>query len=81
MCDLDIVFFTADTGVIQTIGRLDFESIRNYTLNVSARDNGATPRFTFISVPVNVLDVNDWTPEFEFSTYAVNVLENITVRP
>ncbi|PVD37772.1 hypothetical protein C0Q70_00373 [Pomacea canaliculata] len=52
------------TGIITVVGKLDHESVANYSLRIMARDQGADPRYSYCTVHVTVSDVNDEPPRF-----------------
>lgn len=70
--------FTVDRvrGVVAVMDQLDRETDSNYTLIVTAVDQGSTPRSTSATVSVTVLDVNDFTPKFSPETLVMHVKEN-----
>lgn len=41
-----------------------------------ARDNGLTPRSSFTSLTINIIDVNDNKPRFQMSKYQGKITEN-----
>uniref|UniRef100_A0A8C2GJV4 Cadherin-related 23 n=1 Tax=Cyprinus carpio TaxID=7962 RepID=A0A8C2GJV4_CYPCA len=49
-------------GEVYLNARLDREAVDRYLLKVRAMDNGSPPRFTDVSLTVNILDVNDNPP-------------------
>ncbi|XP_004686593.1 PREDICTED: protocadherin alpha-13, partial [Condylura cristata] len=55
---------------------LDRESVSNYALVVTARDQGSPPLWATASVSVEVADVNDNAPAFAQPEYTVFVREN-----
>ncbi|XP_025090966.1 cadherin-23-like isoform X2 [Pomacea canaliculata] len=52
------------TGVITVVGKLDRETLANYSLHVMARDQGADPLYSYCTVYINVSDINDEPPRF-----------------
>lgn len=52
------------TGVVTVVGKLDRESVTNYSLHVMARDQGADPLYSYCTVYINVSDINDEPPRF-----------------
>ncbi|NXU93572.1 CELR3 protein, partial [Xiphorhynchus elegans] len=63
-----------DMGVISTKTKLDYESQKNYTLNISLSDGGAPD---YATVFVRVLDVNDNSPMFGITSTTITILENM----
>ena len=61
------------------IGRhLDRETFVQYVLNVSAMDGGQSPNSAYVTVIVDVLDVNDNPPVFSHETYKLYMEENMS---
>ncbi len=67
-------FIDPDTGMMSTIGNLDYESKRYHQLKVRATDslNGG---YSEVTVLFEVEDVNDNKPFFEKSVYEIQVSE------
>lgn len=63
-------------GVITVMDKLDRESDSNYTLTITAVDQGNIPRSTTAAISVSVLDVNDFAPLFSPETLTIHVMEN-----
>ncbi|XP_058268054.1 protocadherin beta-16-like isoform X43 [Hemibagrus wyckioides] len=53
----------SDTGVIQAVRSFDYEKIRNFTVQVEARDNGSPPLSSNVTVSVFISDENDNSPQ------------------
>ena len=64
---------------LELLEPLDREMTSQYALNVSARDGGSPPRFGFLSVLINVRDVNDNAPVFANAELEVTVNETVAV--
>ncbi|XP_069619841.1 protocadherin alpha-4-like isoform X4 [Ranitomeya imitator] len=64
------------TGEIRVKGKLDFESVNMYEIQVEAIDNGDVPHFGHCKVLVTVVDVNDNPPEMTVTSLSVPVPEN-----
>ncbi|XP_048060461.1 cadherin-23 isoform X2 [Megalobrama amblycephala] len=65
-------------GEVYLNARLDREAVDRYLLKVRATDNGSPPRFTDVSLTVNILDVNDNPPVLQSPRgYNVSVSENV----
>ena len=69
------VFSVNNTGYITLLQSIDREVIEQYTLNISATDGGVLPLASFVSVTINVLDVNDNSPIFTQQVYTAEVAE------
>uniref|UniRef100_A0A3Q2QLK8 Si:dkey-1m11.5 n=1 Tax=Fundulus heteroclitus TaxID=8078 RepID=A0A3Q2QLK8_FUNHE len=70
--------FVVDTirGVLSVMDQLDREKDSNYTLIITAADQGDAPRSATIAIDFTVLDVNDCTPRFSPETLIIHVKEN-----
>ncbi|XP_078366665.1 protocadherin Fat 4-like [Oculina patagonica] len=70
----------AQTGVITTVGKLDFEEQQNYTFYVVAMDQGVPPlNSSTLHVNITLVDENDNNPKFEQAMYSVEIWENETI--
>ena len=67
------------SGALTLSKKLDFESVRQYSLNITAEDRGIPRRTAVTQVEINVLDINDNPPVFNFEPMNISVPENITV--
>lgn len=71
-----------NTGVLYNIRWLDYESVREYKINVRAENAGAPFMNDEVPVTFHVLDVNDNKPDIRIE-FAINeyyqVLENATI--
>ena len=65
------------SGLISTNKALDRESISSYTLNVSAHDLGVPQMFSYTTVYVQVIDVNDNPPVISPPFVSVTFPENV----
>ncbi|XP_049927551.1 protocadherin Fat 4-like [Epinephelus moara] len=63
-------------GVVTVMDKLDRERDSNYTLTVTAVDQGNIPRSATAAVSVTVSDVNDFAPVFTPPLYSIHVMEN-----
>ena len=59
-------------------GQLDRETVAQYVLNVSAMDGGQSPNSAYVTVKVEVQDVNDNPPVFSHQTYKLYMDENMS---
>ncbi|XP_069617938.1 protocadherin gamma-B2-like [Ranitomeya imitator] len=68
--------FTIDsqTGVIKTIGKLDYETAQTYELTVEATDGGGL--VAKCSVPIQILDLNDNAPEITITSLSTPIPED-----
>ncbi|XP_028278698.1 cadherin-23 [Parambassis ranga] len=65
-------------GEVYVNAPLDRESVDRYLLRVRAIDNGSPPRYTDLSLTINILDVNDNAPVIESQRgYNVSISENV----
>ncbi|XP_015743999.2 protocadherin alpha-5-like [Python bivittatus] len=71
-----IFSINSDTGEIRVIGKLDYEDINFYELQIVAEDKGNFPLSGHCKVLVEVLDTNDNTPEVSVSSLSMPVVEN-----
>uniref|UniRef100_A0A8C6NJE5 Protocadherin Fat 4 n=1 Tax=Nothobranchius furzeri TaxID=105023 RepID=A0A8C6NJE5_NOTFU len=67
------------TGSIFLIKRLDFETQSIYRINITAKDNGRPPRFSFIPVVIHVRDFNDNPPVFAPGDIFKSIPENLPI--
>nr|XP_046245043.1 protocadherin Fat 4 [Scatophagus argus] len=63
-------------GVVTVMDKLDREKDSNYTLIMTAVDQGDKPRSATATINVSVLDVNDFAPVFTPTTVSLHVREN-----
>ncbi|KAF1578907.1 Cadherin EGF LAG seven-pass G-type receptor 3, partial [Eudyptes moseleyi] len=61
-------------GIISTKTKLDYESQKNYILNISLSDGNATD---YAAVFIKVTDVNDNRPVFGITSTTITILENV----
>uniref|UniRef100_A0A8C3NRZ5 Cadherin domain-containing protein n=1 Tax=Cyanoderma ruficeps TaxID=181631 RepID=A0A8C3NRZ5_9PASS len=71
-----VPFAIDDKGVILTKAKLDYESQKNYTLNISLSD-GSTADYA--TVFIRVTDVNDNSPVFGTANPTIAIMENMPV--
>ncbi|NXE25021.1 CELR3 protein, partial [Ardeotis kori] len=65
------------TGQLSLSQQLDYESIKQFEIEVEASDGGQPSLSAKTLVVVRVLDVNDNPPEFNQAAYDVSVFENL----
>ena len=63
-------------GYLKIAKSLDYESVSEHRLNVTARDRGVIPRHATRMFTVHLTDVNDNPPVFLLDTYDADVTEN-----
>ncbi|XP_034959224.1 protocadherin alpha-5-like [Zootoca vivipara] len=71
-----IFTINSNTGEIIVNGRIDFEDISVYDLQIVAEDKGNLPLSGHCQVIIEVLDVNDNAPEVSVSSLSVPVPED-----
>ncbi|XP_072571150.1 cadherin EGF LAG seven-pass G-type receptor 2 isoform X1 [Paramormyrops kingsleyae] len=71
-------YIDAQTGKMDVVGQLDYETNKEYTLRIRAQDGGRPPLSNISGlVTVQVLDVNDNAPIFVSTPFQASVLENV----
>ncbi|NXG43822.1 CELR3 protein, partial [Psilopogon haemacephalus] len=65
------------TGQLSLSQQLDYETIKQFEVEVEASDGGQPSLIATTRVVVHVLDVNDNPPEFNQASYDVFVFENL----
>ena len=60
----DLFKINNETGEIRTVASLDYDTVREHSLVVWARDMGTPSRSTSTTISISVADVNDNAPEF-----------------
>uniref|UniRef100_A0A3B5L420 Cadherin domain-containing protein n=1 Tax=Xiphophorus couchianus TaxID=32473 RepID=A0A3B5L420_9TELE len=63
-------------GVLSLRDQLDRERDSNYSLILTASDQGDVPRSATVTISITVLDVNDFTPQFSPELLMIHVKEN-----
>ncbi|XP_061544471.1 cadherin EGF LAG seven-pass G-type receptor 2 [Phycodurus eques] len=73
-------YIDAQTGKMDLVSHLDYETNKEYTLRIRAQDGGRPPLSNISGlVTVQVLDVNDNAPIFVSTPFQATVLENVPV--
>ena len=67
------------SGVLVTIGNLDYEAAREIGVAIEARDGGAPFRTSTATVIIYISDVDDNPPIFNQSMYTSSVMENLNI--
>lgn len=71
-------YIDAQTGKLDLVSHLDYETNKEYTLRIRAQDGGRPPLSNISGlVTVQVLDVNDNAPIFVSTPFQATVLENV----
>ncbi|XP_074649083.1 cadherin-23-like [Tubulanus polymorphus] len=73
--NVDDTFRLTSNGDLFLNKPLDYENIRYYELNVTARDKGEEPLSSVTTVRITVLDINDESPRFEDHPSVLRVLQ------
>ncbi|XP_034267512.1 protocadherin alpha-5-like isoform X2 [Pantherophis guttatus] len=68
----------SDTGEIRVMGKLDYEDINCYELQIVAEDKGSSPLSGHCEVFIDVLDMNDNIPELFVNSLFVPLPEDST---
>ncbi|XP_052061386.1 cadherin EGF LAG seven-pass G-type receptor 2-like isoform X1 [Mytilus californianus] len=69
-----------NTGQLSLLRSLDYESKKEYVVNIRATDGGSPPEISTVTVTIDVKDVNDNDPEFYSAPYQESVLENVAIN-
>uniref|UniRef100_A0A914E9N7 Cadherin domain-containing protein n=1 Tax=Acrobeloides nanus TaxID=290746 RepID=A0A914E9N7_9BILA len=56
-------------------GRMDFEKLKNFTVELEAEDGGKPPQKSRAKIHVNVKDVDDQNPAFQHENYHTNSIQ------
>ncbi|XP_062842208.1 cadherin EGF LAG seven-pass G-type receptor 2 [Trichomycterus rosablanca] len=71
-------YIDAQTGKLDLVSQLDYETNKEYTLRIRAQDGGRPPLSNISGLlTVQVLDVNDNAPIFVSTPFQATVLENV----
>ncbi|KAG7305888.1 hypothetical protein JYU34_008433 [Plutella xylostella] len=68
------------SGVISIVLPLDFDTIQEYRLNISAKDLGFKSKETTATLTILLTDINDNAPRFNQSSYIAYLPENSPVN-
>lgn len=74
--DEDVFSLGRNNGKLSVKGLLDYELVKKYTLDITARDRALTPKYTTMSYTVKLNDLNDNDPVFGQAVDTVFVDEN-----
>ncbi|CAL4149728.1 unnamed protein product [Meganyctiphanes norvegica] len=64
------------SGILETWGSLDRESVSEYILNITVYDLGVPHRSASQNITIQILDVNDNAPQFSQVSYSLHLPEN-----
>ncbi|XP_038055589.1 protocadherin Fat 1-like isoform X3 [Patiria miniata] len=67
-----------NTGVVNVIGPIDYESQQAYRLTIQASDT-LTGAFASVMLDITVLDINDIAPSFQQKVYQTTLSEAVSV--
>ncbi|XP_074118991.1 cadherin EGF LAG seven-pass G-type receptor 2 isoform X4 [Sminthopsis crassicaudata] len=71
-------YLDAQTGALDVVSPLDYETAKEYTLRIRAQDGGRPPLSNVSGlVTVQVLDINDNAPIFVSTPFQATVLESV----
>jgi hypothetical protein len=71
---------TPHDGILSTNTSFDYELKRQYKFQVRARDHGQPSLESFVSVQINIININEYSPEFERDHYEFLINENETIE-
>ena len=74
------VFALSDSGTLQLVGSLDYETTQSYTLVAVCEDGGIPPRSDSISIPITISPINDNAPQFARESIDISVSEAILLN-
>ena len=72
----DLFSIDESRGYLKIAKSLDYETVIEHKLDVTARDQGVIPRHTTREFTVHLTDVNDNAPVFRQEVYDADVVEN-----
>uniref|UniRef100_A0A671Y7H5 Cadherin domain-containing protein n=1 Tax=Sparus aurata TaxID=8175 RepID=A0A671Y7H5_SPAAU len=64
------------SGALTVENPLDYETKKEFTLLMEARDSGSPPFSSFAEIHINISDVNDNFPQFTQAEYRCEIFEN-----
>ena len=75
----DLVFRITAYGLLQLVGDLDYETRSSYSLEVTCEDGGTPPRNDSVTLPINILPVNDNSPTFRSTLMSISASEVLPI--
>ncbi|XP_042317567.1 protocadherin alpha-3-like [Sceloporus undulatus] len=73
---VNIFSIQPDTGEIRVKGKIDFEDINVYSIEIEAKDKGSPPLSGHCTILVEILDMNDNAPEMSLKQMLVPLPED-----
>ena len=70
---------SSTTGQLTLRQSLDYESMHQVQVTVTARDRGTNPHQATLSITVDIRDVNDNAPVFSKPEYSFGVSESLPI--
>lgn len=65
------------SGEIKVVGKLDRETVANYTLRIIASDEGAPPSVSYCDVYIDLSDINDELPQFREKHVLIQISDGV----
>lgn len=65
------------TGSISILQPLDYDTVQEYRLNITAQDLGFKPRKAVAMLTITLTDINDNAPMFNQTLYEADIAENM----
>ncbi|XP_025076807.1 protocadherin Fat 4-like [Pomacea canaliculata] len=65
------------SGEIKVVGKLDRETVANYTLRIMASDEGTPPSVSYCDVYIDLSDINDELPQFREKHVLVQISDGV----
>ncbi|CAF1326528.1 unnamed protein product [Adineta ricciae] len=75
-----LFFITPTDGILTTNTSFDYETKREYQFQVRANDHGHPSLESFVTVQINIININEYSPQFEHDHYEFSIKENETVK-
>ncbi|XP_044014866.1 protocadherin Fat 4 isoform X2 [Aphidius gifuensis] len=74
------VFINALEGTLVLKKPLDYETLKNFTVNIRAQDQGNPPQSSVTTLSVNVIDADDQNPTFLHDQYRIIISDKNMLR-
>ncbi|UJR09245.1 hypothetical protein I4U23_013491 [Adineta vaga] len=75
-----LFFITPIDGILTTNTSFDYEVKREYQFQVRANDHGQPSLESFVTVRINIININEYSPQFEYDHYEFLINENETIK-
>lgn len=75
----DGTFRLTSSGLLQLVGDLDYETRQSYSLQVVCEDGGIPPNNDTVTIPINILPVNDNPPDFGSALLTISASEALPI--